>query len=121
MEAAAVSYPGFEADIGGSAGRRGRFLANVPRGPQAALRASCPARRVRAMVVAIDGPAGAGKSSVARRLADKVGFTYLDSGAMYRAVGARSLAARSRRPRGAPASPRSSWATGSALDGADVT
>src|SRR3954462_13474399 len=42
------------------------------------------------MVVAIDGPAGAGKSSVARALADKVGFGYLDSGAMYRAV-ARSL------------------------------
>jgi CMP/dCMP kinase len=42
------------------------------------------------MVVAIDGPAGAGKSSVARALAEKVGFGYLDSGAMYRAV-ARSL------------------------------
>ena len=38
------------------------------------------------MVIAIDGPAGAGKSSVARALADKLGFTYLDSGAMYRAV-----------------------------------
>jgi cytidylate kinase len=42
------------------------------------------------MVVAIDGPAGAGKSSVARALAQKVGFNYLDSGAMYRAV-AKSL------------------------------
>ena len=39
------------------------------------------------MVVAIDGPAGAGKSSVARSLAQELGFTYLDSGAMYRAVG----------------------------------
>ncbi len=38
------------------------------------------------MVIAIDGPAGAGKSSVARALAEKLGFTYLDSGAMYRAV-----------------------------------
>ena len=38
------------------------------------------------MVVAIDGPAGAGKSTVARALADALGFTYLDSGAMYRAV-----------------------------------
>jgi cytidylate kinase len=37
-------------------------------------------------VVAIDGPAGAGKSTVARALADRLGFTYLDSGAMYRAV-----------------------------------
>lgn len=39
------------------------------------------------MVVAIDGPAGAGKSTVARAAADALGFTYLDSGAMYRAVG----------------------------------
>jgi|tagenome__1003787_1003787.scaffolds.fasta_scaffold20775440_3 cytidylate kinase len=39
------------------------------------------------MVVAIDGPAGAGKSTVARGAADALGFTYLDSGAMYRAVG----------------------------------
>ena len=37
-------------------------------------------------VVAIDGPAGAGKSTVARALADRLGFTYLDTGAMYRAV-----------------------------------
>jgi cytidylate kinase len=39
------------------------------------------------MVVAIDGPAGAGKSTVARGVARALGFTYLDSGAMYRAVG----------------------------------
>jgi cytidylate kinase len=39
-----------------------------------------------AMVVAIDGPAGAGKSTVARAVAERLGFTYLDSGAMYRAV-----------------------------------
>jgi cytidylate kinase len=39
------------------------------------------------VVVAIDGPAGAGKSTVARALARVLGFTYLDSGAMYRAVG----------------------------------
>jgi cytidylate kinase len=38
------------------------------------------------MVIAIDGPAGAGKSSVARAVADALGFTYLDSGAMYRCV-----------------------------------
>jgi CMP/dCMP kinase len=48
------------------------------------------------MVVAIDGPAGAGKSTVARALADALGFTYLDSGAMYRAVALQSL--RSGRP-----------------------
>ncbi len=39
------------------------------------------------MVIAIDGPAGAGKSSVARAVAERLGFTYLDSGAMYRCVG----------------------------------
>ena len=38
------------------------------------------------MVIAIDGPAGAGKSTVARGVADALGFTYLDSGAMYRSV-----------------------------------
>jgi CMP/dCMP kinase len=43
------------------------------------------------MVVAIDGPAGAGKSTVARATAQALGFTYLDSGAMYRAVGLLTL------------------------------
>jgi len=40
----------------------------------------------RRVVVAIDGPSGAGKSTIARRLAARLGFTYIDSGAMYRAV-----------------------------------
>jgi cytidylate kinase len=38
------------------------------------------------MIVAIDGPAGAGKSTAARALAERLGFRYLDTGAMYRAV-----------------------------------
>jgi CMP/dCMP kinase len=38
------------------------------------------------VIVAIDGPAGAGKSTVARRLASRLGFRYLDTGAMYRAL-----------------------------------
>ena len=42
--------------------------------------------RSRRVIIAIDGPAGAGKSSVALRLARRLGFTYIDSGAMYRAV-----------------------------------
>ena len=42
-------------------------------------------------IVAIDGPAGAGKSTVARALARELGFAYLDSGAMYRGVALASL------------------------------
>jgi CMP/dCMP kinase len=45
------------------------------------------------MVIAIDGPAGAGKSTVARGIADALGFTYLDSGAMYRSVALAALRA----------------------------
>lgn len=43
------------------------------------------------IVVAIDGPAGAGKSTVASRLASRIGIPYLDTGAMYRAVGLLAL------------------------------
>jgi CMP/dCMP kinase len=39
------------------------------------------------ITVAIDGPAGAGKSTIARRIAEKLGYLYIDTGAMYRAVG----------------------------------
>src|SRR3990172_10646500 len=39
------------------------------------------------LVIAIDGPSGAGKSTVARRLAKRLGYTYIDTGAMYRAIG----------------------------------
>lgn len=45
------------------------------------------------MVIAIDGPAGAGKSSVARGVAAALGFTFLDSGAMYRCVALAALEA----------------------------
>jgi len=43
------------------------------------------------MIVTIDGPAGAGKSSVSRRLADALGFRFLDTGAMYRAIALKGL------------------------------
>lgn len=42
-------------------------------------------------IIAIDGPAGAGKSTVAKRLAKKLGYTYIDTGAMYRAVAWKTL------------------------------
>jgi CMP/dCMP kinase len=47
--------------------------------------ASDPAQQ-RPVVIAVDGPAGSGKSTIARRLAERLGFTYIDTGAMYRAV-----------------------------------
>lgn len=45
-----------------------------------------PNRQHKMFNVAIDGPAGAGKSTVARKVADRLGFVYIDTGAMYRAV-----------------------------------
>jgi cytidylate kinase len=72
------------------------------------------------MVVAIDGPAGAGKSSVARAVADRLGFTYLDSGSMYRAV---ALAALRAGVTPAEVAPTTSIDVGDRvrLDGEDVT
>jgi len=43
------------------------------------------------LTIAIDGPAGSGKSTVARRVAAMLGYVYLDSGAMYRAVALKAL------------------------------
>ena len=45
------------------------------------------------LIIAIDGPVGSGKSTVARRVADLLGYVYLDSGAMYRAVAWKALRA----------------------------
>jgi len=46
---------------------------------------------MRRLIIAIDGPVGSGKSSVARRVAELLGYTYLDSGAMYRALAWKAL------------------------------
>jgi cytidylate kinase len=92
------------------------------------------------VLIAIDGPAGAGKSTVARALAHRLGFTYMDSGAMYRCVALLSLARPGEAPDalarqasielGADPDQLSISATGSAevslntwvrLDGRDVT
>ncbi len=72
------------------------------------------------MVVAIDGPAGAGKSSVARAVAERLAFTYLDSGAMYRCV---ALAAAQRGQPAAEVAPAVRIELGERvlLDGHDVT
>lgn len=74
------------------------------------------------MVIAIDGPAGAGKSTVARALARELGFTYLDSGAMYRCVALSVLAAPAEEPaRLASAARIELDGTLVLLDGRDVT
>jgi len=78
----ATSYPGFLADLA--------RLTRAPARPLAAERA----------VVAIDGPAGAGKSTVAGAVAERLGVERLDTGAMYRAVAATALSGdRPGRPR----------------------
>ena len=46
---------------------------------------------MRRLTIAIDGPAGSGKSSVARVVAQRLGYLYLDSGAMYRALALKAL------------------------------
>ena len=72
------------------------------------------------MIIAIDGPAGAGKSTVARGLAQRLGFTYLDSGAMYRCV---ALASREQAREPAEVAPALNIDLGQrvVLDGRDVT
>ncbi|HEY3958889.1 MAG TPA: (d)CMP kinase [Solirubrobacteraceae bacterium] len=73
------------------------------------------------MLVAIDGPAGAGKSTVARALADRLGYTYLDSGAMYRCVALLSLGAPERAPADLARSAKIDLGARVLLDGRDVT
>lgn len=51
------------------------------------------APRPNGVIVALDGPSGAGKSTIGRALADALGYTYLDTGAMYRALAVRALEA----------------------------
>jgi CMP/dCMP kinase len=74
------------------------------------------------LLIAIDGPAGAGKSTVARAVARALGYTYLDSGAMYRCVGLLALAAPAREPAELARSARIELAGGrTLLDGSDVS
>jgi cytidylate kinase len=73
------------------------------------------------LLVAIDGPAGAGKSTVSRELARRLGFTYLDSGAMYRCVALLALAAPRRAPGELARAARIELSGRVLLDGRDVT
>jgi CMP/dCMP kinase len=73
------------------------------------------------MLIAIDGPAGAGKSTVARALASRLRVTYLDSGAMYRCVGLLSLRAPGQEPAALARAARIQLGTRVILDGRDVT
>jgi CMP/dCMP kinase len=73
------------------------------------------------MVIAIDGPAGAGKSTVARAVARSLGFTYLDSGAMYRCVALLALASPDEQPAQLARTARIELGGRILLDGHDVT
>ncbi|HEV3323343.1 MAG TPA: (d)CMP kinase [Solirubrobacteraceae bacterium] len=73
------------------------------------------------MVVAIDGPAGAGKSTVARAVARRLGFTYLDSGALYRCVALLALESPDRTPARLAQEARIELGERVLLDGRDVT
>jgi CMP/dCMP kinase len=90
-----------------------------------AIAAHAPLRLVdasRGMLIAIDGPAGAGKSTVARALAERLRFTYLDSGAMYRCVGLLALRRSNEAPADLARETQIALADGEVLlDGEDVS
>lgn len=68
------------------------------------------------MIIAVDGPAASGKGTLARRLAAELGFTYLDTGKIYRAVGYRVL-----KENKDPADPEAALAAAQALSEADLS
>ena len=73
------------------------------------------------MVIAIDGPAGAGKSTVARGVAERLGFTYLDSGAMYRAAALAAMGRGERSPAEVASALNIEVGDRVLVDGTDVT
>jgi len=73
------------------------------------------------MLIAIDGPAGSGKSTVARRVAAELGLRYMDSGAMYRSVGLLWLASRTSEPAALAQAASIEPGERVLLDGRDVT
>ena len=73
------------------------------------------------MIIAIDGPAGAGKSTIGRAVAQALGFTYLDSGVMYRCVALASIEDPDRSPAEHAAALALELGDRALLDGRDVT
>lgn len=67
------------------------------------------------VVIAVDGPVAAGKGTLARRLADRYGYAYLDTGSLYRAVGSKVL-----RLKGDPADPEVAAKAAESLDESDL-
>jgi cytidylate kinase len=67
------------------------------------------------VVIAVDGPVAAGKGTLARRLADRYGYAYLDTGSLYRAVGSKVL-----RHKGDPADPAAAAKAAESLDDSDL-
>ena len=97
----------------GQRGRRGLHRHQLPRVRRADAR---PRRRHRVtLIIAIDGPAAAGKGTLARRLAAELGLAYLDTGLLYRAVGRRMLDLGL-----APSDPVAAGETAAALTAADL-
>jgi 3-phosphoshikimate 1-carboxyvinyltransferase len=87
FDAVDTSYPGFLGDLVALAGTEAVETvegAAAVAGSAAVERAAVPSRR--GLLVAIDGPAGSGKSTVSRAVAERLGLERLDTGAMYRAV-----------------------------------
>src|SRR5262245_53313181 len=72
----------------GQDGQDGKRLPTFPVPP---LQPFLPRRSMKPLTIAIDGPSGAGKGTVARAVAGALGYRHLDSGAMYRAVGWKAL------------------------------
>ena len=70
---------------------------------------------VTSVIIAVDGPVAAGKGTLARRLADKYGYAYLDTGSLYRAVGARVL-----RQGGDPADAGTATKAAESLEDSDI-
>jgi cytidylate kinase len=67
------------------------------------------------VIIAVDGPVAAGKGTLARRLADRYGYAYLDTGSLYRAVGSKVL-----RLKGDPADPEAAAKAAESLDESDL-